>query len=171
MERSWGLILCDRVSGEIAGGAIGESVAQLQQSPQNYGDVSTMGWASRTAAAMNKQSCPCYGWQNWRNRTPWSSEDREWFPGIKYWMFNTIREWFFFDLILTVPYFFSLEIRKYLTYCLILQAQTRSITLPWPQLKFLPPGFRSFWIPALTDGLRYGTTAGINASYSRCFQS
>lgn len=63
----------------------------------------------------------------------------------------------------SLTWFCALEIRKYLSYCLILQVQTRSSALPWPQLKFLPPGFRSFWIPALTDGLRCGTIAGINA--------
>lgn len=60
---------------------------------------------------------PCMGskMQSWRNEAFWGPEDCGRVPNLKAEIFYTAKVWFHFYLIMTVLWFFLLEIRKYLT--------------------------------------------------------
>lgn len=96
--------------------------------PQHFGDASTMGCPPRTATAVagrrpleprGQAVCAAEGRAIEVTQAPWRSpEDGEWIPEFGHRVIYNVSVWGCFVQTVTMPWFFSLEVRKKLTYFL-----------------------------------------------------
>lgn len=104
-----------------------ESLGKVKVQPsysrktQHIMDASAMGWPARIAKMWSGASLSLedklYAIESGARKVTkdlWRSpEDHKWTPDIRHYIIYTVGVWFCFDLIVTVPWFFPLEVRKY----------------------------------------------------------
>lgn len=112
-------------SKENPGKATGESAAQFKLRTLDFLEMAVPWWTHRTSAAVEWSHLECRrqdvavveGRAGRVTQGPWQcSLDGEWSPDIGHWVLYIVWVWFWFIHVVSMPWCFHLEVRKYLTY-------------------------------------------------------